>query len=108
VACGYSDQVHDRVRELVNLHPNIFTLQTVSKTIDGYSAIMQVVTVELGDRSVPEKDKLRIMLVCSPIISAYDTASCLWGGIHMRTAGLPFQLTAGLAALGAELRATRT
>jgi hypothetical protein len=67
VVCGYSDQVHDRVRELVNLHPSIFTLRTVSKEIDGYSAILQVVTAELGDRSVPEKDKLRIMLVRSPL-----------------------------------------
>lgn len=80
--CGYSDQVHERVRELVNLHPSIFTLQTVSKAMDGYSAILQVVTVELGDRSVPEEDKLRIMLVRSPITSACITASCLWlGGV---------------------------
>ena len=63
---AFSDRVHARVSELVDMHPMLFKLQTVTKAIAGYSASLQVVTVELGDRSVPAKDKLRMMLVGAP------------------------------------------
>ncbi|KAL3681307.1 hypothetical protein R1sor_024263 [Riccia sorocarpa] len=57
-----SDTLLKKVRELVERHPRIMSVEVLKGEQDGYEAEITVVTVEPGGRDVPQDMKMRLLL----------------------------------------------
>eukprot|EP00240_Pyramimonas_obovata_P012785 CAMPEP_0118941946 /NCGR_PEP_ID=MMETSP1169-20130426/35031_1 /TAXON_ID=36882 /ORGANISM="Pyramimonas obovata, Strain CCMP722" /LENGTH=258 /DNA_ID=CAMNT_0006886845 /DNA_START=169 /DNA_END=942 /DNA_ORIENTATION=+ len=56
------DGTLDKARDIARAHSDIMSVESFTKTMDGYNSELMVVTVEMGPKTIPAESKLRMFL----------------------------------------------